>query len=119
MKEHVFRVLNGLAIIRIVEVGPGVYACPICGYACGGEMPWFESSQCAEDGTSCAFASVNICPCCNVEYGYDDPTLADALLLDLQLGGECPRRRESRPQRRAECGVPAGGAKKLPRFYRL
>jgi hypothetical protein len=41
------------------------YTCQVCGYPELEEAPW------GEDGKT---ASFNICPCCGVEFGYEDIT---------------------------------------------
>jgi len=43
--------------------------CPVCGYTDGEFLPWGESG---ED------PSFDICPCCGVEYGYEDFTVESA-----------------------------------------
>lgn len=43
----------------------GRYTCHVCGYPELSEPPW------GEDGQSSSF---NICPCCGVEFGYEDAT---------------------------------------------
>ncbi|WP_235591764.1 hypothetical protein [Pseudomonas syringae] len=43
-----------------------MYICPVCGYP--------DLDEPAYDSFGCA--SYNICPCCGVEFGYDDSTIA-------------------------------------------
>jgi hypothetical protein len=43
------------------------FACPVCGYPGLDEPPWAEDSP-----------SYDICPCCGVEFGYDDFAAGDA-----------------------------------------
>ncbi len=40
--------------------------CRVCGLNLGNELPWGLDGQ---------TASFNICPCCGVEFGYEDATL--------------------------------------------
>lgn len=39
--------------------------CRVCGFDLGEDFPW------GPDGRTCSF---NICPCCGVEFGYEDAT---------------------------------------------
>ena len=39
------------------------YRCRVCGYDCYPHLPW---------GANGAVPSYEICPCCGVEFGYDD-----------------------------------------------
>lgn len=48
------------------------YTCPVCGYADLDEPPY--------NGDGCA--SFDICPCCGVEFGYDDYTSSHPLLRE-------------------------------------
>lgn len=61
----------------LIHVYPnGSSACPICGYITTGDPPYAETQPLDRFGMpvgrAFATASHDICPSCNVEYGFDD-----------------------------------------------
>jgi hypothetical protein len=54
--------------------------CPVCGYD-GLEEPAYDEAGCA---------SFEICPCCGIEFGYDDAQKTHNELRNLWLGSGCP-----------------------------
>jgi|SRR5688500_16612826 hypothetical protein len=74
MKVHLLRMFDGQTI-RIHEIQPGVFACPVCGFDLGNMPPWSEGYAMRPDGSRTelrASASHEICPSCDTEFGYDD-----------------------------------------------
>lgn len=72
MKIHRMRVYHSKIELIIYELEDGGTACPVCGYALAGEWPWGPIDETADDGVPYAFASFDICPCCNTHYGNED-----------------------------------------------
>jgi hypothetical protein len=58
------------------------YTCPICGYPELDEPPYLETGE----------ALYEICPCCNIQYGYTDLGGAFAQLRDEWIEEGCPWR---------------------------
>ena len=67
MKLIQVRIPNG-EIVTYRETDDGQAVCPVCGLVGGEGTTWVP----AEDGGD-ATPTLDICPCCRTQYGYDDP----------------------------------------------
>jgi hypothetical protein len=58
------------------------FTCPVCGF------PGLDEAPCDDHGC----ASFEICPCCGIEFGYDDATTSHSELRARWIaGGKCWR----------------------------